>query len=118
MELLKIQNFAGIKEMEFEFKAITVLIGPQASGKSISVKLLYFFKRYIQDIEQNIISGKNQLQYDKKQKERFLNYFPKKSWTKGGFKITYVTTDFEIKITGNKNSLNIVSSNQWKTVTD
>lgn len=43
-EKIKIQNFGGIAVLEAEFKQINIFIGPQASGKSITVKLLFFFK--------------------------------------------------------------------------
>ena len=44
MERLTIENYAGIKELDLEVKPFTVLIGPQSVGKSITAKLLYFFK--------------------------------------------------------------------------
>lgn len=43
MEKLIIQNFGGIESLEIEFKPINVLIGPQGVGKSIVIKLHYFF---------------------------------------------------------------------------
>lgn len=116
MERLKIQNFAGIKEMDFEFKSITVLIGPQASGKSVSIKLLYFIKRYISDVIDSIVSGETQLEFDRQQKEKFINYFPKDSWPKENFKISYLSNDIEIKISKQKNSINIISSTSLKKV--
>lgn len=39
---LTIKNFSVIKDAELEFGKITVLIGPQASGKSLLCKLAYF----------------------------------------------------------------------------
>ncbi len=118
MELLKIHNFAGIEEMEFEFKSITVLIGPQASGKSVSIKLLYFIKRYISDIIDSIVSGETQMEYDRQQKEKFITYFPKESWPKENFRVSYLSDDVEIKIIKQRNSINIISSTSLKTVID
>lgn len=43
-ERLTIENFAGIKQLDLEIRPFTVLIGPQSVGKSITAKLLYFFK--------------------------------------------------------------------------
>ncbi len=48
MERLIVKNFAGIKEAELEFKDITVLIGPQAEGKSVIAKLMYVMMEMIQ----------------------------------------------------------------------
>ena len=44
MERLTIENYAGIKRLDLEVRPFTVLIGPQSVGKSITAKLLYFFK--------------------------------------------------------------------------
>ena len=54
METIYIENFAGIKKMDFDFKSINILIGPQGSGKSVTVKLMYFFKNFINEIVKNI----------------------------------------------------------------
>ena len=44
MERLIVKNFAGIKEAELEFRDITVLIGPQAEGKSVIASLLFIMR--------------------------------------------------------------------------
>ena len=38
MRKLTVKNFSVIKEAELEFGKITVLIGPQSSGKSLLVQ--------------------------------------------------------------------------------
>src|SRR5579863_5414407 len=47
MRKLTVKNFSVIKEAELEFGKITVLIGPQASGKSLLCKLAYFLEAEI-----------------------------------------------------------------------
>ena len=44
LEKLTIENFAGIKHLEMDVSPFTVLIGPQSVGKSLTAKVLYFFK--------------------------------------------------------------------------
>lgn len=44
MEKIVVQNVGPIKECEFRIKPINIFIGPQATGKSTLVKLIYFFK--------------------------------------------------------------------------
>lgn len=44
MEILHIKNFACIQELTLEINEICVLIGPQSSGKSLTAKLLHFFR--------------------------------------------------------------------------
>jgi hypothetical protein len=43
-ERLIIENFKGISHLELEVKPFTVMIGPQSVGKSVTAKLLYYFK--------------------------------------------------------------------------
>lgn len=89
METIYIENFAGIKKMDFDFKSINILIGPQGSGKSVTVKLMYFFKNFINEIVKNIENEESKRDLDKNQKEIFLNFFPKETWPKDDFLIVY-----------------------------
>lgn len=89
MEKIIIENFGGLKKMEFELKNINILIGPQASGKSISVKLIYFFKNFLPEILKSIENNESKRELDSRQIDKFNNYFPKESWPKGNFKIHY-----------------------------
>lgn len=114
MEKIKIENFAGIKSMEFEFKSINILIGPQGSGKSITVKLLYFFKNFVSEIIKSIDSEETKRELDKRQKETFTNFFPKESWPKGNFKISYLIDETEIYIEKTNNILNFGYSENLK----
>jgi predicted ATPase len=98
-EKIIIENFGGIKNIEFDFKPINILIGPQASGKSITVKLTYFFKNFFTEVFKSIENGETKIQLDKKQIEKFTNYFPKESWPKGAFKIEYQINNSFIRMT-------------------
>lgn len=75
--------------MDFDFKSINILIGPQGSGKSVTVKLMYFFKNFINEIVKNIENEESKRDLDKNQKEIFLNFFPRETWPKDDFLITY-----------------------------
>jgi hypothetical protein len=44
MEKLIVENFLSIEKAELEIGRFTVIIGPQASGKSVLAKLVYFFR--------------------------------------------------------------------------
>lgn len=98
METIYIENFAGIKKMDFDFKSINVLIGPQGSGKSVTVKLLYFFKNFINEIVKNIENEESKRDLDRNQKEIFINFFPKETWPKDNFTITYTNNDTSISL--------------------
>jgi hypothetical protein len=54
-ETLKIKDFFSIKEFDWEVKPFNIITGGMASGKSLCMKLLYFFERAI---EASILSAK------------------------------------------------------------
>ncbi|MDO6803939.1 ATP-binding protein [Wenyingzhuangia sp. 1_MG-2023] len=116
MEKIFIKNFGGIKEMEFDFKSINILIGSQGTGKSITVKLLYFFKNFINDIVKSVENQESKRDLDKNQKEIFSNYFPKESWGKEDFKIIYTYEHSQIYIERTKNKLTFNYSENIKKV--
>lgn len=89
MEKICIQNFAGIKDMDFEFKSINILIGPQGSGKSVTVKLHYFFRSFFQELVKTILLKESIVDLDKIQIEKFLTFFPKHTWPIDNFTINY-----------------------------
>ncbi len=43
-EILKISGLGPIKNIKIEVKPLTILVGPQASGKSLVAQVLYFFR--------------------------------------------------------------------------
>jgi len=98
MEKISIVNFAGIKSMDFEFKSINILIGPQGSGKSVTIKLLYFFKAYLSDLLKSPISLESKRNFDKEQVGKFVKFFPKESWPKDRFVITYILDAIRVTI--------------------
>lgn len=98
VEKIKIENFGGLKDVDLEFKSINILIGPQASGKSVAIKLLYFFKNFISELFSSIDKGENKRQLDKRQIEKFLLYFPKESWPRGSFNIEYCINNSTVYI--------------------
>lgn len=114
MEKIRIENFAGIKFMDFEFKSINILIGPQGAGKSVTVKLLYFFKSFFSEILRSIDSEESKRELDKKQKEKFITFFPRESWPKGDFKITYTLEKTTIAIERLNNQVNFDYSDNLK----
>jgi len=101
MEKISIKNFGGLKNIEFEFKKINIIIGPQASGKSITVKLTFFFKDFFKSIFKSIIEGDTKRDIDNKQKEKFITYFPREAWGTEDFEILYEINESYIKITRN-----------------
>lgn len=98
MEKLIISNFAGIKQLEMDLNKINIILGPQASGKSISAKLFFFFKSFFGEIRQAIEDNKSKREIDKEHLNRFNTYFPKESWPSDDFSITYKVNQTSMSI--------------------
>ncbi len=99
MEQLNIKKFLIIKNSKFDIGRINIIIGPQANGKSLLVKLLYLFRETIS--ESFLMSVKNnelQSAFVKHIETSFEKYFPKYTWKDKEIEITYIHDDIEIKI--------------------
>ena len=89
MEKIEIKDFVGIKDITIEIKQINILISPQASGKSIIAKLIFYFKNFIFEIINAAKESKNKTELDKDYKLKFEEYFPPSSWGDRDFFIRY-----------------------------
>lgn len=105
-EILSIQNFAVIKKAEIEVKKINIIIGPQANGKSITAKLIYYFKSMSIDFLDGIRSQHSKRDLDKQLLVSFEEKFPRYSWEGTSFSIKYKIEDIEISLEGKRNSKN------------
>ncbi|WP_158210443.1 AAA family ATPase [Myroides phaeus] len=96
-ETIDIKNFAGIDNLYLEVKPVNILIGPQGVGKSVVVKLLYFFKGIVNDAVERIETT-DQVSFIKESvQNKFKKIFDKSSFnTKQPFKITYTSIEGEI----------------------
>ena len=102
MEKIEIKDFVGIKDITLEIKQINILIGPQASGKSIIAKLLFYFKNFIFEIISAAEDDKTKRDFDKDFKLKFEEYFPSSSWGNKNFKIRYSIDKEYIEISRKK----------------
>ena len=98
-EKLHINGFAGITEAEIELSKINIFIGPQASGKSICVKLFFFFKEIIDNISNSVVNQETKAQIRVSDKSDFVRYFPPSGWGSNGFSIQYSCGDLWICVT-------------------
>lgn len=116
-EKLTVKNFAGIDELEIEVKRINIVIGPQASGKSVCAKLLFYFKNFVWKILATVENEQTQLDLDYSYSQTFQEYFPPDSWGDNNFYIKYEISNVFIKITRskeNKNKINLNYSEYFK----
>lgn len=101
-EKLTVKNFAGIKDLEIEVKRVNILIGPQASGKSVCAKLLFYFKNFVWEILSVIENEQTKRNLDSIYSKTFEEYFPPDSWGKQDFSIKYEISNVFIEISRTK----------------
>lgn len=95
---LTVENFSCLKYTDIEISKFNILIGPQASGKSVLSKLIYFFLK-IQDLQTEQLQLENNIDsFSNSLKERFTLWFPIKAWGDSKFKITYECSKFKVTI--------------------
>jgi len=109
MRKLTVKNFSVIKEAELEFGKITVLIGPQSSGKSLLCKLAYFFQQIVVEQAEATVRGpKNVISYridnqifklETRILEEFSRWFGIGPIQPGISEVSYSDGGYEVKIT-------------------
>lgn len=87
---LYVRNFGPIESCDVEIQRLTVMTGPQASGKSILAKLIYFFKLAQQYIQSQPLSS---VQADKWLRSVFLRTFGDVTELSDTMQIRYDFTD-------------------------
>jgi hypothetical protein len=97
-EKLIVKNFAGIKDLEIEIKRINILIGPQASGKSVCAKLLFYFKNFVWQILPVVYNEQTKRNLDSNYSKTFEEYFPPDCWGKQDFLIRYEISNVFIEV--------------------
>jgi energy-coupling factor transporter ATP-binding protein EcfA2 len=113
MRKLTVKNFSVIKEAELEFGKITVLIGPQASGKSLLCTLAYFLSREIIMIAEGRIKtggpGSEFFAFEKSVKKEFEAWFPRSSWGNQHWAIAFRSVGYEVTASGGGNPTEEIS---------
>lgn len=71
-----IRKFACFENVEISINAFSVFIGPQASGKSLLVKLIYYFQAVCSEFVELSLDAENKPALIRTLQERFTKYFP------------------------------------------
>ena len=106
-ERLKVKNFLLIKKADLKVASVNIIVGPQASGKSVLSKLLFFSRDFlanqlIKSIEENASRQKlRDIALDK-----FIEYFPKYTWENQAFEIKYKNDDISFFVKNEKTAKN------------
>lgn len=114
-EKLTIKNFGGIQNISIELNSFNILIGPQASGKSITAKLFFYFKSFPDMLFNSAEDEDMKREFDLKLSKRFEEYFPIHSWPQKDFNIKYEIEDLFIEVSRLKsNKISIKYSSFFK----
>ncbi len=91
-ETLTIENFGGIKHAEIELSRVNVFIGPQATGKSVAAKLLYFFRK---SFEFALMPNREEMieSLHDDARHAFVTQFPTVAWPERNFVVKYCCND-------------------------
>ena len=88
--VLSIRNFSCIKNLDVEFKRLTVFIGEQASGKSVTCKLYYFFTQAFRNVYANCLEMHSKFDMlAKGLAKEFRLIFPDSAWQNDAFRISW-----------------------------
>ena len=99
MRKLTVKNFSVIKEAELEFGKLTVLIGPQSSGKSLLCKLAFYFSQVVPEIDYAMLPfGKSFDDFQIALLHEFNERFPRDTWIGQAFRIAYTSTQFDVTV--------------------
>ncbi|PSC02992.1 hypothetical protein SLNSH_21000 [Alsobacter soli] len=89
MSRLVIDHFSCIEEGSVDIKKMTFLIGPQASGKSVISKLIYFFNDILDEQFSALEEDMTYRQFHRRLIENFKKAFPSAAWGNNAFQIEY-----------------------------
>lgn len=118
-EKLVVKHFAGIQSIELDINKINIIIGPQASGKSVCAKLLFFFKNFIWQIVATVENEDTKRSLDSLYKKKFEEYFPSEFWGDKSFLIRYSIRDSCIEVSrkeDERNKIALTYSDSYKSL--
>ncbi|MCK4766052.1 MAG: ATP-binding protein [Candidatus Aminicenantes bacterium] len=90
-----IDNFSVLEHIEIDVKNINILIGPQASGKSLIAKLVYFFRTIGANMSNAILSGGGKRELNNEIRDVFNLIFPDYIMKEAPFQVEYYYHDKE-----------------------
>lgn len=98
-ERLVVKDFLCIREACLDIRRFTVIIGPQASGKSILAKLVYFFRSFLsRQLIQNVEQSASKRDLIRDGIIAFERIFPQYAWADGHFEIEYQFDNYLIRV--------------------
>ena len=107
LERLIIRNFAGLN-VEVDIGEITIFIGPQASGKSVCARCLYWFRSFFSDLTFSGEVGPDKRSMDTLYLEGFKEYFHNLWQITDNFSVRYEIGEAFVEINQEKRRLRLL----------
>ncbi|ALK08530.1 AAA family ATPase [Blastochloris viridis] len=98
MASLSISNFSCIASATFEIAPVSIIIGPQGSGKSVTTKLLYFLNDILMNFPQFAERGESFEDFKRALSKQFAIWFPASAWGCHRFIINYTNGPFTARV--------------------
>ena len=95
---LEVKSFSCIDNACLKISDLTVIIGPQASGKSVLCKLHYFFQTIIASLPRTIHDADDFADLGSRILDEFGDWFRPTSWGSRAFSIKFSTGDHWVQI--------------------
>lgn len=119
-ETLHIQNFAGITDATITLSRMNVFIGPQASGKSVCAKLIFYFRQIVLSLTSDIFLYETAAEISRKSVYSFNRYFPNENTENGSFLVRYDFGKVSFSVSRDSNNIStmdISCSEYWQALT-
>ncbi|MBK1990624.1 ATP-binding protein, partial [Sphaerospermopsis aphanizomenoides BCCUSP55] len=102
MEKLIVKNFLNIKYIEINLSKINIIIGQQASGKSVIAKLVYFGRNFFIQYRLSMpFKGQKKAEFDRSIIANFKTIFPEYAWKDQEFDILYENEQYYVRLEHN-----------------
>ena len=98
MPSLTVENFSAIKRADIQLHPMTVVVGPQSSGKSVICKLMYFCIQATMNYFSSLEEFGDVEDYRKSLADKFSEWFPPEAWGDEKFSIRFKAGDITIHI--------------------
>lgn len=102
MERIIVNNFLVINHADLPLTRINIFIGPQAQGKSVLTKLIYFFRSIPSFVFDCAISGQSKRDFDCGLISKFEAIFPPYAWCETEFQLSYFSGKYSVELFNEK----------------
>ncbi|GAB3637978.1 AAA family ATPase [Hymenobacter arcticus] len=113
-ERLIIRHFAGLENLDVTLGRVTIFIGPQASGKSVCAKCLYWFKSFLPEMLEAARAGDDKRTFDNHFVSTLKEYFPGLLRMSKGLFLRYELNDYFIQLNNIQGKLKLTYSELFR----